>query len=41
VGANGINVAHELGHRSQRSEQWLAQLMLLPALYQHFFIEHN
>jgi alkane 1-monooxygenase len=41
VGANGINVAHELGHRSQKAEQWLAQLMLLPALYQHFFVEHN
>ncbi len=41
VGANGINVAHELGHRSRRGEQALAKLMLLPALYQHFFIEHN
>jgi alkane 1-monooxygenase len=41
VGANGINVAHELGHRSNAVEQWLAKLLLLPALYQHFFIEHN
>lgn len=41
AGANGINVAHELGHRAKRSEQILAQLMLLPSLYQHFFIEHN
>lgn len=41
VGANGINVAHELGHRSTMSEQFLSKLMLLPALYQHFFIEHN
>lgn len=41
LGANGINVAHELGHRSQRSEQWLAQALLLPNLYQHFFVEHN
>lgn len=41
VGANGINVAHELGHREKKTEQWLAQWMLLPALYQHFFIEHN
>ncbi len=41
VGANGINVAHELGHRSSPVEQALAKWMLLPALYQHFFIEHN
>jgi alkane 1-monooxygenase len=41
VGGNGINVAHELGHRSKVSEQLLAKILLLPALYQHFFIEHN
>ncbi|HMX40639.1 MAG TPA: alkane 1-monooxygenase [Saprospiraceae bacterium] len=41
VGANGINVAHELGHRSTRYEQLLSKLLLLPALYQHFFVEHN
>jgi alkane 1-monooxygenase len=41
VGANGINVAHELGHRQHRWEQFLSKWMLLPALYQHFFIEHN
>lgn len=41
VGANGINVAHELGHRSTRHEQILSKWLLLPALYQHFFVEHN
>ena len=41
VGANGINVAHELGHRSDKTEQLLAKILLLPALYQHFIIEHN
>ena len=41
VGAVGINVAHELGHRTTSGEQLLAKIMLLPALYQHFFIEHN
>ena len=41
VGANGINVAHELGHRSTSYEQHLSKLLLLPGLYQHFFIEHN
>lgn len=41
VGTCGINVAHELGHRNKYSEQLLSKMMLLPALYQHFFIEHN
>jgi alkane 1-monooxygenase len=41
VGAEGINVAHELGHRNTIFEQNLAKFMLMPALYQHFFIEHN
>ena len=41
IGANGINVAHELGHRKHRLEQFLGKLLLLPALYMHFFIEHN
>ncbi len=41
VGTIGINVAHELGHRRRRGEQWLAQALLLSALYMHFFIEHN
>lgn len=41
IGANGINVAHELGHRNNPLEQNLSKLLLLPALYQHFFVEHN
>lgn len=41
AGTCGINVAHELGHRAKRNEQLLAQIMLLPTLYQHFFVEHN
>lgn len=41
AGTSGINVAHELGHRTNKIEQLLAQTMLLPSLYQHFFIEHN
>ncbi len=41
AGANGINVAHELGHRNTALEQNLAKLLLLPSLYQHFIIEHN
>lgn len=41
VGTIGINVAHELGHRAKRSEQTMAKILLLSALYMHFFIEHN
>ncbi|MEM8906247.1 MAG: alkane 1-monooxygenase [Bacteroidota bacterium] len=41
VGTIGINVAHELGHRDTWQEQWLSKLLLMTALYMHFFIEHN
>ena len=41
VGTIGINVAHELGHRNTGYEQAMSKWMLLTALYQHFFIEHN
>lgn len=40
-GVLGINVAHELGHRTSRAEQWLARALLLTAQYMHFSIEHN
>jgi alkane 1-monooxygenase len=40
-GAFGINVAHELGHRPSKKEQFLSQLLLLSTLYMHFYIEHN
>ncbi len=40
-GTFGINVGHELGHRVNKTEQFLAQLLLLSSLYLHFFIEHN
>ena len=41
LGALGINVAHELGHRARPWEQRLAQGLLLCSGYLHFFIEHN
>jgi alkane 1-monooxygenase len=41
IGAMGINVAHELGHRDKAYERFLAKLLLLPNLYMHFIIEHN
>lgn len=40
-GVFGINVAHELGHRTNKSEQFLAKALLLTSQYIHFFIEHN
>ena len=41
LGTNGINVAHELGHRTTLWERTLAKFLLMPALYMHFYIEHN
>ena len=40
-GVFGINVAHELGHRSTWYEQLMSKALLLSTLYMHFFIEHN
>jgi alkane 1-monooxygenase len=40
-GIYGINVAHELGHRPQKYNHWLAKMLLLTSMYMHFFIEHN
>lgn len=41
LGANGINVAHELGHRKTAWERTLGKILLIPAQYMHFYIEHN
>lgn len=41
IGSIGINVAHELGHRTSKFEQFLSKTLLLSALYMHFFVEHN
>lgn len=41
LGVCGINVAHELGHRSDALSRWAARILLLPVLYGHFTIEHN
>lgn len=40
-GSFGINVAHELGHRATKHEQWMSKVLLWTTLYMHFFIEHN
>jgi len=39
--AAGINIGHELGHRSTWYEQLMAKALYLPSLQIHFFIEHN
>ncbi|MCH8543039.1 MAG: alkane 1-monooxygenase [Alcanivorax sp.] len=36
-----INTAHELGHKTNDFERWLAKLALAPVFYGHFFVEHN
>lgn len=41
LGTNGINVAHELGHRQATKERFIGKALLLPSLYMHFYIEHN
>jgi alkane 1-monooxygenase len=41
LGANGINVAHELGHRNTMFEKLTGKILLIPNHYTHFFIEHN
>ncbi|MEH3054481.1 MAG: alkane 1-monooxygenase [Patulibacter minatonensis] len=40
---NGIAIAnaHELGHKREAAEKWLARIALAPSLYGHFMIEHN
>ncbi|MDE0856917.1 MAG: alkane 1-monooxygenase, partial [Nevskia sp.] len=37
----GINTAHELGHKTNATERWLAKVALAPVAYGHFAIEHN
>ncbi len=40
-GVMGINVGHELGHRSNRLEQFIGELLLLTSLNTHFLPYHN
>ncbi|MEV3960962.1 alkane 1-monooxygenase [Nocardia sp. NPDC050193] len=41
VSGIGINAAHELGHRVENSERWLAKIALAQSGYGHFYVEHN
>lgn len=40
-GVLGINVGHELGHRTNRFEQFLGEILLLTSLETHFLPYHN
>ena len=41
VAGVGINTAHELGHKKEKVERWLAKIALAQSFYGHFYIEHN
>lgn len=41
IGGHGLNIGHELGHKKDKLSQWMAKIVLAPAAYGHFFIEHN
>ena len=40
-GVIGINVAHELGHKVNKLDQFFAKTLLTTTLYTHFYLEHN
>ncbi|MGV0815979.1 alkane 1-monooxygenase [Mycolicibacterium boenickei] len=41
LGGVGINTAHEMGHKRENLERWLAKITLAQTFYGHFYIEHN
>ncbi len=41
MGGINITVAHELGHKQNRLEKWLARILLHAVCYGHFMNEHN
>ncbi len=41
LATNGINVGHELGHRTSYFERFFCKMLYMPCLYMHFYIEHN
>lgn len=41
LGGTGINTAHEMGHKKESLERWLAKITLAQTWYGHFYIEHN
>ncbi|MGB0526091.1 MAG: alkane 1-monooxygenase [Flammeovirgaceae bacterium] len=40
-GVLGINIGHELGHRTKWYEKWMAKINLMTSLNMHFMYEHN
>jgi alkane 1-monooxygenase len=40
-GVTGINIGHELGHRNNRFDQFLGEILLLSSLDTHFLPYHN
>lgn len=41
TGGVGITVAHELGHKAGKLEQFYAKVLLMTVCYMHFIVEHN
>lgn len=41
VNGLALNTGHELGHKKQTLDRWLAKIVLAVVGYGHFFIEHN
>lgn len=41
AGGVGITVAHELGHKQGKLQQFCSKIILMTVSYMHFFIEHN
>lgn len=41
VGGFCINAGHEIGHKKETLERWLAKFALAPTAYGHFYVEHN
>jgi alkane 1-monooxygenase len=41
TGAQGITIAHELGHKASAADRALARILLVTVSYGHFAIEHN
>jgi alkane 1-monooxygenase len=41
VSGVAINTAHELGHKKDEFERWLAKVALAQSGYGHFYLEHN
>jgi len=41
VGALALTTGHELGHKKETFDRWMAKIALAVVGYGHFFIEHN